>query len=52
MIPSNAILVIPDLDAIDDARVANRIGVVDLKIVLKKSGDKIALHILMPPPRL
>lgn len=42
----------PDFAAIPAARVANRIGVADLKIALKKSGDKIALHILMPPPPL
>ena len=45
-------LQIPDLAAIADASVANRIGVADLKIVEKKSGDKIAFHILMPPPHL
>ena len=49
--PSSAMLQIPDLAAIADASVANRIGVADLKIVEKKSGYKIAFHILMPPPQ-
>ena len=52
IMPSSAMLQIPDLAAIADASVANRIGVADLKIVEKKSGDKIAFHILMPPPHL
>ena len=43
--PSSAILVIPDFDAIADASVANRIGVEALKIALIKSGDKIFFSI-------
>ena len=52
IIPSRAILQIPAFAAMAAARVANRIGVADLKIVVKKSGDKIALHIPIPPPHL
>ena len=46
MIPSSAIFVIPDFAATPAASVAKRMGVAVLKMVAKKSGDKIALHIL------
>ena len=38
IMPSSAILVMPDLDATEEASAANRIGVVARKIALKKSG--------------
>ena len=52
IIPSSAMLVIPAFAAMEAPNVANRIGVAARRMVLKKSGDVIALHILCHLPFL
>lgn len=47
IIPSNAMLVTPDLEAMPEAIVAKSIGVVALSAAFKNSGEKRASNIIL-----